>query len=114
MRWRVLTIIALLLTGYAVGQTTVSFPTEDGGVVYADVYSQGGRAVVLAHAESQTSNSFDRAAEFKKKAKRVRSSESLPGGMLCNQYNLECDGKSAMRIRAKFRGCSKQKTIVNL
>jgi len=35
----------------------------------------------------------------KKKAKSVRSSESLPTGLLCNHYNLECDGKSAIRIR---------------
>src|SRR3569833_2897214 len=30
-------------------QKTVSFPTEDGGVVFADLYGSGGRAVVLAH-----------------------------------------------------------------
>ncbi|MEO5951611.1 MAG: hypothetical protein ABIQ44_03995, partial [Chloroflexia bacterium] len=27
----------------------VSFPTKDGGVVYADAYGKGDRAVVLAH-----------------------------------------------------------------
>ncbi len=27
----------------------VSFPTEDGGIVYADVYGSGERAVVLAY-----------------------------------------------------------------
>jgi pimeloyl-ACP methyl ester carboxylesterase len=31
------------------GQEQVSFPTADGGVVYADVYGEGARAVVLAH-----------------------------------------------------------------
>jgi pimeloyl-ACP methyl ester carboxylesterase len=30
-------------------QTTVSFPTEDGGLVYADLYGAGDRAVVLSH-----------------------------------------------------------------
>ena len=30
-------------------QTTVSFPTEDGGVVFADRYGSGDRGVVLAH-----------------------------------------------------------------
>ena len=30
-------------------QKTVSFPTEDGGLVYADVYGEGVRGVVLAH-----------------------------------------------------------------
>ena len=42
-------IVALLLLGHASAQTTVSFPTEDGGVVYADTYGEGDRAVVLAH-----------------------------------------------------------------
>ena len=35
--------------GVEAAQTTVSFPTEDGGVVFADVYGAGERAVVLAH-----------------------------------------------------------------
>ena len=30
-------------------QTTVSFPTEDGGHLYGDVYGKGDRGVVLAH-----------------------------------------------------------------
>ena len=34
---------------FALAQKTVSFPTEDGGVIFADVYSGGTRAVVLAH-----------------------------------------------------------------
>ena len=42
-------IVALLLWADATAQKTVSFPTEDGGVVYADVYGEGDRAVVLAH-----------------------------------------------------------------
>jgi integrase len=42
-------------------------------------------------------------SEFRKKEKCARSSESLPTGLLCNQYNQECDGKFAIRIRAKFR-----------
>jgi hypothetical protein len=69
-----------------------------------------GRAVVLAHAQRHTSNVFCNASEFKKKAKCARSSESLPTGLLCNQYNPECDGKSAIRIRAKFRGYLKHET----
>ncbi|MGE3525183.1 MAG: alpha/beta hydrolase [Gemmatimonadales bacterium] len=30
-------------------QTAVSFPTMDGGMVYADLYGEGGRGVVLVH-----------------------------------------------------------------
>lgn len=49
MRTLIPVIVALLLSADATAQKTVSFPTEDGGVVYADVYGEGNRAVVLAH-----------------------------------------------------------------
>lgn len=49
MRAVLATIAACLFLGVAAAQTTVSFPTEDGGVVFADVYGAGERAVVLAH-----------------------------------------------------------------
>ncbi len=39
----------LLSTGGIAAQTTVDFPTADGGVVFADVYGSASRAVVLAH-----------------------------------------------------------------
>jgi len=45
----ILIILAVLLSENAVAQTTVSFPTDDGGIVYADVYGQGDRTIVLAH-----------------------------------------------------------------
>jgi pimeloyl-ACP methyl ester carboxylesterase len=41
--------LALFLVQAAAAQKTISFPAEDGGVIYADVYGEGGRAVVLAH-----------------------------------------------------------------
>jgi pimeloyl-ACP methyl ester carboxylesterase len=41
--------IALLFTTLAVAQQTISFPTEDGGRICADLYGQGARGVVLAH-----------------------------------------------------------------
>lgn len=40
--------VMLVLMGCA-GPRHVSFPTQDGGVVHADVYGEGNRAVVLAH-----------------------------------------------------------------
>jgi pimeloyl-ACP methyl ester carboxylesterase len=51
---RTLVVIASLLVALfheqtAAAQKPVSFPTEDGGVVYADVHGEGARAVVLAH-----------------------------------------------------------------
>jgi alpha-beta hydrolase superfamily lysophospholipase len=42
-------LATLLLTGSAATQQQVSFPTQDGGVVYADMYGKGERGVVLAH-----------------------------------------------------------------
>ena len=39
----------LLLTGNSAAQEHVSFPTRDGGLVHADLYGKGDRAVVLAH-----------------------------------------------------------------
>jgi pimeloyl-ACP methyl ester carboxylesterase len=42
-------IIAFLLAGALAAQKNISFPTQDGGVIYADTYGKGDRAVVLAH-----------------------------------------------------------------
>ncbi len=41
--------VTLLLAGSAIAQKPVSFPTEDGGLIYADVYGKGDQAIVLAH-----------------------------------------------------------------
>jgi alpha-beta hydrolase superfamily lysophospholipase len=41
--------LALAVTTLGAAQQTVSFPTDDGGLVCADLYGQGTRAVVLAH-----------------------------------------------------------------
>src|SRR5579862_3396482 len=42
-------VLALALGSVARAQQTVSFATDDGGTVCADLYGQGTRAVVLAH-----------------------------------------------------------------
>ena len=42
-------LATLLFAPFVAAQEHVSFPTEDGGVVYADLYGKGERAVVLAH-----------------------------------------------------------------
>jgi pimeloyl-ACP methyl ester carboxylesterase len=44
-----LALAILLLPVFATAQELVSFPTQDGGVVYADLYGKGERGVVLAH-----------------------------------------------------------------
>jgi pimeloyl-ACP methyl ester carboxylesterase len=49
VRTLVLIIATLLLSAGTVAQETLSFPTEDGGLIFADTYGQGDRAVVLVH-----------------------------------------------------------------
>jgi pimeloyl-ACP methyl ester carboxylesterase len=49
MRILRLVLVCLLLAAPAAAQKLVSFPTQDGGRVYADLYGQGDRGVVLAH-----------------------------------------------------------------
>jgi pimeloyl-ACP methyl ester carboxylesterase len=44
------TMCALMLaSGAAHAQQAISFPTSDGGLIHADVYGAGARAIVLAH-----------------------------------------------------------------
>lgn len=49
MRFLLAIFAILSIARFAPAQTTVSFPAQDGGVVFADVYGAGDRAVVLAH-----------------------------------------------------------------
>src|SRR5437899_12657009 len=51
-------LAALLLPGLAVAQQQVSFSTQDGGVVHADVYGSGDRSLVLAHGGRFTKESW--------------------------------------------------------
>jgi len=55
--------VALLLSADTAAQKTVSFPTEDGGLVYADVYGQGDRGVVLAHGGRFNKESWEKQAQ---------------------------------------------------
>ncbi len=49
MRTLIAILAALFSSQIVSAQKTVSFPTEDGGVVFADLYGTGERGVVLAH-----------------------------------------------------------------
>jgi pimeloyl-ACP methyl ester carboxylesterase len=42
-------LAVLIFSSIAVAQKTVSFPTADGGEVFADIYGSGAKGVVLAH-----------------------------------------------------------------
>jgi pimeloyl-ACP methyl ester carboxylesterase len=55
-------LLVLLLAQGAAAQTHVSFATEDGGVIYADVYGVGARAVVLAHGGQFNKESWEKQA----------------------------------------------------
>ncbi|HMI54313.1 MAG TPA: alpha/beta hydrolase [Candidatus Saccharimonadales bacterium] len=63
MRTLAAVIVALLLAAGAAAHETVSFPTEDGGLVYANVYGAGDRAVVLAHGGRFNKESWDKQAQ---------------------------------------------------
>ncbi len=59
MRALIVLIVAMLIAGGAGAQQTVSFPTEDGGVIYANVYGSGEKGVVLAHGGRFNKESWD-------------------------------------------------------
>jgi pimeloyl-ACP methyl ester carboxylesterase len=55
-------LATLVLTPSAVAQEHVSFPAEDGGVVYANIYGKGERGVVLAHGGRFNKESWEKQA----------------------------------------------------
>lgn len=55
-------IAAVALAGLAAAQEHVSFPTKDGGLVYADLYGSGDRGVVLAHGGPFNKESWEKQA----------------------------------------------------
>jgi pimeloyl-ACP methyl ester carboxylesterase len=55
-------IAALLLAGFAAAQEEVSFATQDGGLIYADMYGKGDRGVVLVHGGRFNRKSWEKQA----------------------------------------------------
>jgi pimeloyl-ACP methyl ester carboxylesterase len=55
-------LTALALAGLTAAQEHVSFPTQDGGLIYADVYGKGDRGVVLAHGGRFNKESWEKQA----------------------------------------------------
>lgn len=55
-------LASLLLTTLPASKRHVSFPTQDGGVVSADLYGQGKRAVVLVHGGQFHKESWEKQA----------------------------------------------------
>ena len=62
MRTLVGAIASLFLAGVVAAQEPVSFPTEDGGTVYANLYGEGDRGVVLAHGGRFNKKSWEKQA----------------------------------------------------
>ena len=63
MRRLILILASLLLSTTAIAQKTISLPTEDGGLIYADVYGEGDKAVVLAHGGQFNKESWQKQAQ---------------------------------------------------
>jgi pimeloyl-ACP methyl ester carboxylesterase len=61
-------ITTALLIGTASVQEHVTFPTQDGGLIHADLYGTGERGVVLAHGGRFNKESWKKQAEALEKA----------------------------------------------
>jgi pimeloyl-ACP methyl ester carboxylesterase len=57
-------IAVLSQFGLAAAQQGVSFPSQDGGLIFADAYGRGLRAVVLAHGGRFNRDSWDKQAKM--------------------------------------------------
>src|SRR5688572_53187 len=67
----VLSIYSCITMGNPVGTfrpKLVSFPTQDGGLIYANLYGKGSRGVVLAHGGRFTKESWDKQAQVLSKS----------------------------------------------
>ncbi|NNE35634.1 MAG: alpha/beta hydrolase [Rhodothermales bacterium] len=58
MRSLLILVAGILLLASCSDSRTISFPTSDGGVVYADEYGKGDRSVILAHGGRFTKESW--------------------------------------------------------
>ena len=105
MRGLMALVAALVLSGVVSAQATVNFPTEDGGVVFADVYGTGERAVVLTHGGRFNKESWAKQASALVHAGfevmaidfRGRGKSNGPGGMEASDEQLEMDVMAAVR-----------------
>jgi pimeloyl-ACP methyl ester carboxylesterase len=55
-------LFAVAMVRGATAQTGISFPTQDGGMVFADIYGSGDKAVVLAHGGQFNKESWSKQA----------------------------------------------------
>ncbi len=64
----VLVVVLTAAAGPVAAQEQVSFPTQDGGLIYADLYGKGDRGVVLAHGGRFNKASWEKQARILAKA----------------------------------------------
>lgn len=83
MRATLVMIAVGLFASLATAQRTVSFPTRDGGVIFADQYGAGDRAVVLAHG-----------AQFDKESWAAQAKELQAAGFRVLAIDFRGYGKS--------------------
>jgi pimeloyl-ACP methyl ester carboxylesterase len=83
--------LAIVLTTLVAAQQTISFPTQDGGRIYADLYGKGTRAVVLAHG-----------GRFNKESWRDQARALAAGGFRVLAINFRGFGRSRGPGQADF------------
>jgi pimeloyl-ACP methyl ester carboxylesterase len=83
--------LALVLTKLVAAQQTISFPTQDGGRIYADLYGKGNRAVVLAHG-----------GRFNKESWRDQARALVSGGFRVLAIDFRGFGRSSGPGQADF------------
>jgi pimeloyl-ACP methyl ester carboxylesterase len=84
-------LVALALTLPVAAQQTVSFPTQDGGQIYADLYGEGARGVVLAHG-----------GQFRKESWREQARALVSGGFRVLAFDFRGFGRSTGPGQADF------------
>ena len=84
-------LLAFVLAKLAGAQQTISFPTQDGGRIYADLYGKGNRAVVLAHG-----------GRFSKESWRDQARALVSGGFRVLAIDFRGFGRSSGPGQADF------------
>jgi pimeloyl-ACP methyl ester carboxylesterase len=82
---------AIVLTTLAAAQQTISFSTQDGGRIYADLYGKATRAVVLAHG-----------GQFHKESWRDQARALVAGGFRVLAIDFRGFGRSIGPGQADF------------
>ena len=83
--------VAFVLTRLVAAQQTISFPTQDGGRIYADLYGKGDRGVVLAHG-----------GRFNKESWRDQARTLVSGGFQVLAIDFRGFGRSSGPGQADF------------